>query len=698
MNDKVLIQHGDRPNHEKMFYYALIKFREEQLENYHGYPLKYSASDYHHIRPAGKNGKPQSQVRRRSQFSILTDVSRCSSGKEPNSPSSYDPYRASRNPVEDPNVQYATVTIHRPDTEIRFNDSDKENEIRSAEPKSDESSTDEGTRTRSPSVEIIQCSRARRKDWSFLSKKSSNLSQRRPSSARGIRAAPSHRRNVSFSHIRRRSHRGSAAAQSQAGQTKPQVSPARGLDHDQCSTPLRHDSSAAQFSSPALPSPPAIVRHSDKAANVIDVAKTRDVTGNYWTDETRKVSHELSMICEEAFNRSSLSTGRMVGSSMATVTNSTATSMSIHKGNEPTRHHNQQPARLNIKDLDQALYDAAVDLSTSYTVRELAETRRKLIEHSTKEGCNGLSNHLTEVIAHLERLIEQDLARHRRAATEKTHTSKVIGNPTTASKSTETPELLPCISKEALTPLDNGSWYDLQRVNHHESSPGSPNVMTSKEETKTHTIRMVPPDSSSMPSLKEVKPLTIRKRKSPPPTAMAMCSREDSAESIVHHQIPGPQAEQHDDNNNVLVGALRYNSRSLMALEPIQEHPSGPRRNEEKSGTEKKWSWFGKHKHQQPYDFDTTLPSPRDAPHTLPALAEIEPRGGDRSAAGANEAFGNNRRTSRERYRTSFLKLFSKRPRTGMLDSRGKNSQASVLVSPLPSVSACALTLIDLST
>ncbi|KAL1974192.1 hypothetical protein VTN31DRAFT_5752 [Thermomyces dupontii] len=123
--------------------------------------------------------------------------------------------------------------------------------------------------------------------------------------------------------------------------------------------------------------------------------------------------------------------------------------------------------------------------------KRVAETRRKLIEHSTKEGCNGLSNHLTEVIAHLERLIEQDLARHRRAATEKTHTSKVIGNPTTASKSTETPELLPCISKEALTPLDNGSWYDLQRVNHHESSPGSPNVMTSKEETKTHTIRML---------------------------------------------------------------------------------------------------------------------------------------------------------------------------------------------------------------
>ncbi|KMU91800.1 BR serine/threonine-protein kinase 1 [Coccidioides immitis H538.4] len=40
---------NDKPNHEKLFYKALLKFREEQLENYEGPPLGYSSSDYHHI-------------------------------------------------------------------------------------------------------------------------------------------------------------------------------------------------------------------------------------------------------------------------------------------------------------------------------------------------------------------------------------------------------------------------------------------------------------------------------------------------------------------------------------------------------------------------------------------------------------------------------------------------------------------------
>lgn len=601
-----------------------------------------------------------SQARRRSQFSILTDVSRRSSGKESNSPSSsYDPYRASRNPVEDPYVQYATVTIHRPDAEARSNESDKENEIKCPEPKSGESSNDEkGSCSRSPSVEIVQWNRVRRKDWSILSKKSSILSGRKPSPVRNIRATPSHRRNVSFNHIRKHSQRG-LAVQPQGGQTKSQASTASISEHDHSSVQPCGDSPAVPHSSPMLPSPPAVVRRSDKPTNDIEVTKTRDAT-NHWTEETRKVSHELSMICEEAFNRSSLSTGHIVGSSMARITYSTATSMSIHECDESERSHRQQPSRLDMEDLDQLLADAAGDLPTSYTVRELVETRRKLIEYSTKEGCTGLSNHLTEVIAHLERLIAQDLARHRRAATEKARTSTVNDSPT-ASKGTGTLEFLPSISKEALSPLDDGSWCDLQRVNDHESPTKSLNVATSRDENKTITIRMVPPDSSSMPSLNEVKPLTIRKRKSPAPMPGSRCSRASSADSIVHHQTSGPQSEQRRNDNAALVGTLRYSSRSLMALEPIQEHLSRPRRGEETSVAEKKWSWFGKHKHQHP--FDDALPSSKDEAPTDPTRTEIDARGGNWSADGAEE---NNRRASKERYRTSFLKLFSKRPRAEM--------------------------------
>ncbi|RJE17021.1 serine threonine protein kinase, partial [Aspergillus sclerotialis] len=67
------------PTHERLFYNALIRFRDDQLENYDGQPLEYSASDHHHIsRTAGAinrrhGSRRYGTHRRRSNFSILRD-------------------------------------------------------------------------------------------------------------------------------------------------------------------------------------------------------------------------------------------------------------------------------------------------------------------------------------------------------------------------------------------------------------------------------------------------------------------------------------------------------------------------------------------------------------------------------------------------------------------------------------------------
>ena len=180
-----------------MFYNALIKFRDDQLENYHGQPLEYSASDYHHIsRPSAairavakhsKNGRIQGHGRRRSQFSILTEASRRSnSGREPGSSASYDPFRASRTPVATSTVQYAKVTIHRDDDDVHKTPEDVVVEVE------DDASLPPSSPPRadvipSSSIEIIQWNKKRKTQRSVHSKSSLATSRR------GYSPAPPHR-------------------------------------------------------------------------------------------------------------------------------------------------------------------------------------------------------------------------------------------------------------------------------------------------------------------------------------------------------------------------------------------------------------------------------------------------------------------------------------------------------------------------
>ncbi|KAF4978813.1 hypothetical protein F66182_17327, partial [Fusarium sp. NRRL 66182] len=266
------------------------------------------------------------------------------------------------------------------------------------------------------------------------------------------------------------------------------------LANDKSSNLLTAAPSSVQMSSPVLPAQPAVVRTSDVVASLEQDLLVRKIRDNFWGEEARKVSHELSQICEEAFNRSSVSTGHT-----AVSTATTATSMSIHE---------EAAERSYAGESSEAL-DNITDLPTSYTVRELAETRRKLIEHSTKAEAAGLPDYLCEVIAHLDRLIEQDIARS------KAKSEFVAENPNRRTLSEPLPKpvvdtgYLPSISEEIFTPLETSSGYDLHRVDHHATPEPSPRVSQNLE-TKS-TIRVVPTDSS-LPSIGDIKPLTIRKR------------------------------------------------------------------------------------------------------------------------------------------------------------------------------------------
>ncbi|QGA12665.1 hypothetical protein EYB26_000309 [Talaromyces marneffei] len=630
---------SQEPNHEKMFYNALIKFRDEQLENYHGPPLEYSASDYHHIsRPPAatravakhsKNGRLQGHARRRSQFSILTETSRRSnSGREPESSASYDPFRASRTPVATSTVQYATVTIHRDDNvhkkpeDVLVEVHDDTAVLPSSPPRADV--------IPSSSVEIIQWNRKKKAQRSFHSRSSLATSRR------GYSPAPQHRaryrRNVSFRHIRNKSGGGSSA-KSAGDYAKSQGSIVDLLVNEKSSNLLAATPSSVRMSSPVLPAQPAVVRTSDVVASLDQDLLVRKIRDNFWGEETRKVSHEFSQICEEAFNRSSVSTGHT-----AVSTATTATSMSIHE---------EAAEKSQVGESREAL-DKIADLPASYTVKELAETRRKLIEHSTKAEAAGLPDYLGEVIAHLDRLIEQDIARSKAKSEFVAENSnrRTLSEPLT--KPVADTGYLPSISEEIFTPLETSSGYDLERVDHHATPEPSPRVSQNLEAKST--IRVVPKDSS-FPAIEDIKPLTIRKRSAVTEAPVLVCkSRHSSASSVIHVRKQGVPSEQRTSSNSVAT-SLRYNSQSPMVLETISES-SDSRRSSAKPSNEKKWSWFGKHKphvHEENSQ-EATLPSVKAAPA---GSVSIEAR------IDTEEKVP--RKASGEKSRSSFLKIFSKK-------------------------------------
>jgi serine/threonine-protein kinase HSL1, negative regulator of Swe1 kinase len=632
-----------------MFYNALVRFRDEQLENYHGQPLEYSASDYHHIsRPAAarramakhsKNGRVQGHLRRRSQFSILTEVSRHSStGKEPKSSGSYDPFRASRTPVTNSTVHYASVTIHRDN-----NHHNTQEDVLVEEPLDTAalpSSPPKPEVVPSSSVEIIQWNKKRKAHRSFQSKSSLATSRHGYSPAPQHRAAAGYKRNVSFRHARNKSGGGSSA-KSAGGHSKSQNSIVRMLANDQSSNLYPADQSPVRMSSPSLPSLPVVVRTSDVVANIEHDIFVRKIRDNFWGEEARKVSHELSQICEEAFNRSSVSTGHTTVS-----TDTIATSMSIH----------EEAAEKSKAVESNEILEKVADIPASYTAKELTETRRKLIEHSTKAEAAGLPDYLGEVISNLDRLIEQDMVRNQLKPDDMIDSpsrrtlSESFVNP--AVETGYLPSYLPSISEEIFTPLERSSDYDLQRVDHRPTP--EPSLREFKYPEVKSTIRVVPRDSS-LPSIEDIKPLKIRKRNDVPniSSETRAKSRPSSADSVIYIRKQGKPAGQRTSSDSVAT-SLRYNLRSPLVMETISESSESTRQTSAKTSSgEKKWSWFGKqksHVHEENQQ-EVTVPT---------AKPEYDASNTEKSSSGTEERKAS-RKASGEKPRTSFLKIFSKK-------------------------------------
>ena len=645
-----------------MFYGSLIKFRDEQLENYQGPPLEYSSSDYHHIsRPVAKSlprrmssAQVQNLGRRRAQFSIATSgvSSREGSYKEPRSArtvESYDPYRSSRTPVCDPRVEYASVTVHR-----RPSGATRDHSAGARHRAVSRVQTDEISSSPPPSHVGREANPSKRISAISFQSRSSIASSRRGFTPVPSRRSASYQRNVSFRHIRKRSGT-STSFRPQVSHTQSQYS--IGPEFSDRVTPrptMSRMLSPDRYSSPSLPTPPQPVRQrnvSARAANEVKSKKPR-VSSNYWKDDARKVSSELGQICEEAFNRSAVSPEKSPVSRRSTVPTAPLVP-SLEKAKRP-----DADGTSTIRPLP----EPPAESTGSYATRELLETRRRLIEHSTKANSEGLPAYLTDVISHLDRLIERnpfDSDRGRRAISDPMPKIS-LGSEQLPAISEEQRLQTPTKDREGHLESRNGPINNSQRVTSDPTARSGPSFSRTDEKS---TIRIVP--QTPLPPLPmEIKPLTIRKKSSAITNTAPL--GDSSSLDLLGSSASSPHEENktinHSSANSRRGASGGYDTRfPTGGLDTIVEYPSPKRSDTMNSGENKKWSWF-KHRSQVSEDRpvsptkETTQPSrPASA---LGLLTDM--MGGSRPVEDEQDR-PVPKRTSFEKGKGGFLKLFGKK-------------------------------------
>lgn len=617
-----------------MFYNALVKFRDEQLENYQGQPLEYSASDYHHIsRPGGKVRRGRSQngrssAKRRSHISVVKDIRhRITSPQEPKSCASvesYDPFRSPKNHGAVDEAQYAQITIHRTGGEGP-DDAEDSPVVKPPPSIAEEEEPEETDEVENSPFTVLQ--KRKHKPASMKSFQSSKIPHS-SSKCPGLSThSTSYRRNVSFRHARNKSQGSTKPKRRKTGQNQSQT-------HQ---TDLKRSPSAASLqmiadgvdvppmpSSPPLPAQPTVVRPSGVRVRSLGQARKVRESDIIWKEDTRKVSHELSQICEEAFNGSSVTTIRTTSTGTGYDTPATPVSIASqdHTVNVP------------IKASSETLRAASKESGRSYSIQELTETRRKLVEHS-KGRSDNIPAYLSGVIGHLDRLIEED-------QTQPGIPIETEGSNSPVDQFSEEPAL-PVITEEFASPV-RGPSETTPRLKHKPRLPppgqrGDPRA----------TIRMVP--HSSLWSMDEVKPLMIRKKT---PGFVS-----DTPEKSVKDAIRNPSA------------SSRL-SRNACGLDRIDESPASPERNT--GSYSKKWSWFKTRSHAPssppslpPKDQKPIIPSNGTTVHT--PVEFVEP------PAKTEEPRVPTRKTSMERFGGTLLKkLMPKKSNKNMAQSEAGKS------------------------
>ena len=540
-----------RPNHERVLYTKLLRFREEQLENYDGPAMDYSMSDYHHSQapqqaPRRSSTRVSLQAshtgRRQSQYSLLDpnrlparksmsqSVNRRSSVAE--TEESYDPYRPSRNQIAKPHADHMRVTVLRgasqqssgrqsarvasrssarnPSTTIREDGKDVYS-IASSPPT---------TRMHSAGTSQLQRLAVSRR----ISRGSSRMTMTSRHSAGSsssivvARKSTSYKRNVSFVHNRRRSLNSQCPRlRSQEHHPSPltlheRFSIDQTWDPDQTSQDGTEDkylprrSAVSQFSLEETPEPEDLTvirsRKIPKDRSRDSSAKVR-LGSRHFKDEARKVSTEMEKLCDEAFNRlpmsssaitpSNTESGNRTSANTYQTYQSSTTSFSVHEDLMPVRTTRSNKSKVVSSRYDDRPLPEPPAIERSMGTEHLGSyTQRELAK--TKEllkrraaEADMAPGYLDEIIAHLDRLMQPSNIR--------------INEEERRAVSTPDPN----------TGIERKDTFDeiLEKNNIGFRSASEP--VKKDKSSRAKTVRLVDSPSNLLP-ISPVKPLTIRKK------------------------------------------------------------------------------------------------------------------------------------------------------------------------------------------
>lgn len=656
-----------------MLYNKLLKFREDQLENYQGPPIEYSVSDYHHAprqmppRPLSPSS-PRSSLeglsghQRGSQFSISkgnTPPRNSKSYKRQPSVAeterSYDPYRTSRNRIARVQADHARITVlrgtsgsHKPRTSVTSIDRQVMSKASVKNPAlSGVSQADAYSLASSPPV-THNASR-RQLNASINERHIPHCASRRSLSSNvAARTSLSYKRGVSFAHMRKRSvttQNLPVAKKKQYGSSTLQERYIHDRPNEASSTPeshLRHESPQSSGSL-VIHLPKNTTRLDEEAA--IQRVKTES---HYWKEDARKVSTDFEKTCDEAFNRSSMASSVMTATSepQERYHDTPATSIGVQEtsrilsngtNNIATR---KNPTESSLQDRPLPMPPSYEEFG-SFTYRELAKTRAILKKRATDTSMNLSPGYFDDVIAHLDRLMQPSTIRIHEAD------QRVASAPIKGSDSEQ--------SKEFEKILARGQFGLRSTSDPIKKGPDIPH-----RHGRT-TIRVVGNQTPISPT----KPLTIRKKSG--------SSTTPSTETVVtRNPKQGLYHIEDHKSYDYFQGERRSAGLSLLdsALEPIEEDEDRENRDSRGSktysGEIKKRSWFRRHEPAQRSrdgDMPPLLP-PKDEPLSQD-YQDIGSKNNHKSAKRASNASSEGSRGSDPKKASSgrgiFFKIFSKR-------------------------------------
>lgn len=539
--------------------------------------MAYSSSDHHHQVKHTPTSRdllqlpPSQHQRTQSGYSILNDehlYSKHSFYEPPSSDGSYDPFRASRNPIVPGQNINRNVTIHRgpdsgsrkvrPATALghRTGSSLRMQALRNSKRQSSLVSRNSSKRS-TPSTRSQRSISAKRRSVSRSSMASSHWPSSPPVF---VRPGSLGKRGVSFSHLKR-----SSIASANTMETG-----GPGYTPEQCRflNQTRDSAGASILSSPrSTMHSTATARFVAKKAASPVVPRLRlrkpESPSKYIQSEARKVSTELEKVMEEAFNRSSISS--------SVRTSATEPNRDISEYDTPPTSfcHTRDSGGSTIATPHNAipgnrpLPPVPNETPNTFLQRKLAETRAEIARRLDQDGDN--TAHFNEVLEHLDRLMQPASNGAKRASSAPT-------------KSPEQPRQLPVISEEVKPDGEDRCepYSPHYRAVTDPIRPNIPGRRTVTEQQAT-TIRLV--DRSPTP----IAPLNIRKR-----SGASTASREANEDRTVPWPGPAPQPtvrSYQGVQNELLAARTTENSRSSGT-------PIGTTDKHDGAIKKKKSSWF----------------------------------------------------------------------------------------------------------